>query len=62
MKLEGKVPVGYRGVPDHGQDWLERAYFTKLSGPGFVVTLAGGILMFNGVVVVLPHHRIVLPV
>ncbi len=62
MKLEGKVPVGYRGVPDHGRDWLERAYSPKLSGPGFVMTLAGGILMFNGVVVVLPHHRIVLPV
>ncbi len=60
MKLEGQVPVGYRGVPDHGRDWLERGYSPIHKGPGFVIALALGVLVLNAGVFLLPSATVYL--
>ena len=60
MKLEGEVLVNYRGVPDHGRDWLERSYFPRLTGPGFVAVLALGVSVLNATVILVPLGKIYL--
>ncbi len=60
MKLAGEVPAGYRGVPGHGRDWLERGYFPGLAGPGFLAVLALGFSVLNATVILVPSGKVYL--
>ncbi len=60
MKLEGEVPAAYRGVRDHGRDWLERGHFPRLRGPGFTAALALGLPGLNATVILAPSGKVYL--